>query len=104
MVLLKQSTNLVQDLYSDLQNQGLEPQDKLTAQSQQNTDAEAQCCFSHGLQQLKNGNLSEAALSYKRAINIQSKAYEYWFNMGLNLFHLSNYEAVLTSSSTSHQS
>ncbi|MBW4562510.1 MAG: tetratricopeptide repeat protein [Mojavia pulchra JT2-VF2] len=90
LVRLDQSTNLVQELASELairkKNSQLVTEPKIDR---------AQAWFYQGLQQAKTGDLLGAIASYDQAIELKPNFYEYWFNRGLTLFHLEHFvEAV----------
>ncbi|MDF5723507.1 MAG: tetratricopeptide repeat protein [Rhizonema sp. PD37] len=58
---------------------------------------DAQALFYQGLQQARNGDLSEAIASYDKAIEINPDACEYWFNRGLILFYLEKFPSAIAS-------
>jgi len=89
LVRLEQSSNLAQQLASDV---GMET----LAQSQTHLER-SQTWFYQGLQQAKKGELSEAITSYDKAIEINPRSYEYWFNRGLTLFYLSDFAKAIAS-------
>ncbi|MBW4644048.1 MAG: tetratricopeptide repeat protein [Goleter apudmare HA4340-LM2] len=92
LVRLDQSTNLVQDLATELAIQRSTP--KAIVQQHSN---QAQSWFYQGLQQAKTGDLLGAIASYERAIEMQPDFYEYWFNRGLMLFHLEQFAEAIAS-------
>ncbi|MEA5504917.1 tetratricopeptide repeat protein [Halotia wernerae UHCC 0503] len=91
LVRLDQSTNLVQQLASNLAI----PTSQTPAI---NTNlSNAQAWFYQGLQQAKTGDLLGAIASYNQAIEIQPDSHEYWFNRGLTLFHLKHFAEAIAS-------
>ncbi len=58
---------------------------------------QAQALFYQGLQQARNGDLSEAIASYDKAIEIKPDADEYWFNRGLVLLYLEEFTEAIAS-------
>jgi tetratricopeptide (TPR) repeat protein len=89
LVKLEQSSSLAQQLALGVGMQ-------TTAQSQTHLER-SQAWFYQGLQQAKTGQLSEAIISYDKAIEINPYSYEYWFNRGLTLFYLRNFVEAITS-------
>ncbi|WP_016952200.1 tetratricopeptide repeat protein [Anabaena sp. PCC 7108] len=94
VVRLEQSTNLVQQLASELairDSQAIieRPSFQLTVTNQ------AQAWFFQGLQQAKSGDLLGALAFYNQATKLQPEACEYWFNQGLTLFHLQRFEEAI---------
>ncbi|MEA5604261.1 CHAT domain-containing protein [Nostoc sp. UHCC 0252] len=97
-VKLDQSTNLVQQLASNLAVQssnspGIE-------RHSDNPITNAQGWFYQGLQQAKTGDLLGAIASYDQAIELQPQFSEYWFNRGLTLFHLERFDEAIASYET----
>lgn len=92
LVRLDESTNLVQDLASELAVYRSTPKAIEQPQNQR-----AQSLFYQGLQQAKTGDLLAAIASYDQAIELQPDYYEYWFNRGLTLFHLEQYAEAIAS-------
>ena len=93
MVRLEQSTNLVEQLASDLairdgQIVG-QPRSEIFVPHQ------AETLFSQGLQQAKSGNLLAALALYERASQLQPQVYEYWLHQGLVLFHLHRFTEAI---------
>ncbi len=86
VVRLEQSTNLVQQLASDLAIRDRQLVQQPTSQIVVANQAET--LFYEGLQQAKAGNLLTALALYERASQLQPDAYEYWFNQGLTLSYL----------------
>ncbi|MEA5554219.1 tetratricopeptide repeat protein [Anabaena cylindrica UHCC 0172] len=96
VVRLEQSTNLVQQLASELairESQAMieRPSFQLTVTNQ------AQAWFYQGLQQAKSGDLLGALAFYNQATKMQPEDHEYWFNQGLTLFHLQRLEEAIAS-------
>ncbi|MBK1988955.1 tetratricopeptide repeat protein [Sphaerospermopsis aphanizomenoides BCCUSP55] len=95
VVRLEQSTNLVQQLASELalrdERQAIiqRPSFQLTVTNQ------AQAWFYQGLQQAKSGDLLGALAFYNQATKLQPESAEYWFNQGLTLFHLQRFEEAI---------
>lgn len=101
VVRLEQSTNLVQQLASELalrdayggqrQTQAIvqRPSFQITVANQ------AQQWFYQGLQEAKAGDLMAALTFYGQAIKLQPDYYDYWFNQGLTLFHLQRFEEAI---------
>ena len=93
MVRLEQSTNLVEQLASDLairDGQIVEqPRSEIFVPHQ------AETLFSQGLQQAKSGNLLAALALYERASQLQPQVYEYWLHQGLVLFHLHRFTEAI---------
>lgn len=83
LVRLDQSTNLVQELATELAIYKSSP----NLITDQKTDR-AQSLFYHGLQLAKTGDLLGAIAAYDQAIELKPNSDEYWFNRGLTLFHL----------------
>lgn len=92
---LEQSTNLVQQLASELairnEHQALiqHPSFQLTVTNQ------AQAWFYQGLQQAKSGDLLGALAFYNQATKLEPESAEYWFNQALTLFHLKRFEEAI---------
>ncbi|MUH01305.1 tetratricopeptide repeat protein [Scytonema sp. UIC 10036] len=99
LVRLEQSTNLVQQLASDLGIQSTEPSANTNLLNEQLylTEERAQALFYEGLTAAKAGNLSEAIIYYNKAIEINPTSHEYWFNRGLTLFYLKYFTEALAS-------
>ncbi|TAF10153.1 MAG: tetratricopeptide repeat protein [Nostocales cyanobacterium] len=95
VVRLEQSTNLVQQLASELairdQRQAIiqRPSFQLTVTNQ------AEVWFYQGLQQAKSGDLLGALAFYNQATKLQPDSPAYWFNQGLSLFHLQRFEEAI---------
>ncbi|MBD2627006.1 CHAT domain-containing protein [Trichormus variabilis] len=94
VVRLEQSTNLVQQLASELairDSQAIieRPSFQLTVTNQ------AQAWFYQGLQQAKSGDLLGALAFYNQATKLEPESHEYWFNQGLTLFHLQRFEEAI---------
>ncbi|QLE41043.1 tetratricopeptide repeat protein [Nostoc sp. C052] len=98
-VRLDQSTNLVQQLASDLAVQSSNSSGSIERHSD-NPITHAQGWFYQGLQQAKTGDLLGAIASYDQAIAMQPEFSEYWFNRGLTLFHLERFEEAIASYET----
>ncbi|WP_017655217.1 tetratricopeptide repeat protein [Fortiea contorta] len=92
LVRLDQSTNLVQELASELAIY----RSSTSLVTEQESDR-AQSLFYQGLQQAKTGDLSGAIASYDQAIKLQPHFYEYWFNRGLTLFHIGEFTEAIAS-------
>ncbi|MEH2023393.1 CHAT domain-containing protein [Nostoc sp.] len=101
-VRLDQSTNLVQQLASDLAVQSSNSPGIIERHSD-NPITHAQGWFYQGLQQAKTGDLLGAIASYDQAIELQPDFSEYWFNRGLTLFHLERFEEAIASYETATQ-
>ncbi|WP_193195947.1 CHAT domain-containing protein [Nostoc sp. MG11] len=98
---LDQSTNLVQQLASNLAIQtGNTPSIVERQTHQSNAVAPDQAWFYQGLQQAKTGDLLGAIASYDKAIELQPNYHEYWFNRGLTLFHLERFTEAITAYET----
>ena len=95
VVRLEQSTNLVQQLASELaipdERQALiqRPSFQITVTNQ------AQAWFYQGLQQAKSGDLLGALAFYNQATKLEPESAEYWFNQALTLFHLKRFEEAI---------
>ncbi|MEH2081973.1 MAG: tetratricopeptide repeat protein [Nostoc sp.] len=98
-VKLDQSTNLVQQLASDLAVQSSNSPD-IIERNNDNPIIHAQGWFYQGLSQAKTGDLLGAIASYDQAIELQPGFSEYWFNRGLTLFHLERFEEAIASYQT----
>ncbi|QHG20061.1 tetratricopeptide repeat protein [Nostoc sp. ATCC 53789] len=98
-VKLDQSTNLVQQLASNLAVQSSNSPGIIERHSD-NPITNAQGWFYQGLSQAKTGDLLGAIASYDRAIELQPEVSEYWFNRGLTLFHLERFEDAIASYET----
>ncbi|MBN3905247.1 MAG: tetratricopeptide repeat protein [Nostoc sp. NMS1] len=98
-VKLDQSTNLVQQLASNLAVQSSNSPGIIERHSD-NPITNAQGWFYQGLQQAKTGDLLGAIASYDQAIELQPEVSEYWFNRGLTLFHLERFEEAIASYET----
>ncbi|MEH2442736.1 CHAT domain-containing protein [Nostoc sp.] len=98
-VRLDQSTNLVQQLASNLAVQSSNSPGTIERHSD-NPITHAQGWFYQGLQQAKTGDLLGAIASYDQAIELQPEFSEYWFNRGLTLFHLERFEEAIASYET----
>lgn len=98
-VKLDQSTNLVQQLASDLAVQSSNSPGIIERHSD-NPITHAQGWFYQGLQQAKTGDLLGAIASYDQAIEMQPEFSEYWFNRGLTLFHLERFDEAIASYET----
>ncbi|OYD93358.1 hypothetical protein CDG76_22115 [Nostoc sp. 'Peltigera membranacea cyanobiont' 210A] len=98
-VRLDQSTNLVQQLASDLAVQSSNSPGIIERHSD-NPITHAQGWFYQGLQQAKTGDLLGAIASYDQAIEMQPEFSEYWFNRGLTLFHLERFDEAIASYET----
>ncbi|MEH2285489.1 MAG: tetratricopeptide repeat protein [Nostoc sp.] len=101
-VRLDQSTNLVQQLASDLAVQSSNSPGIIERHSD-NPITHAQGWFYQGLSQAKTGDLLGAIASYDQAIELQPDFSEYWFNRGLTLFHLERFEEAIASYETATQ-
>ncbi|MTJ07304.1 tetratricopeptide repeat protein [Anabaena sp. UHCC 0204] len=88
VVRLEQSTNLVQQLASDLAIRDSQTSQIVVAN-------QAEILFYEGLQQAKSGNLLAALALYEQASQIESGAYEYWFNQGLTLYYLQRFPEAI---------
>ncbi|MCC5648308.1 tetratricopeptide repeat protein [Nostoc sp. XA013] len=103
-VRLDQSTNLIQQLASNLAVQGSTPNSPgIIERHSDNPITNAQGWFYQGLQQAKTGDLLGAIASYDQAIELQPKFSEYWFNRGLTLFHLERFDEAIASYETATQ-
>ncbi|MEH1785798.1 MAG: tetratricopeptide repeat protein [Nostoc sp.] len=98
-VRLDQSTNLVQQLASDLAVQSSNSSASIERHGD-NPITHAQGWFYQGLQQAKTGDLLGAIASYDQAIEMQPEFSEYWFNRGLTLFHLERFDEAIASYET----
>ncbi|MBN3957927.1 tetratricopeptide repeat protein [Nostoc sp. NMS8] len=98
-VRLDQSTNLVQQLASDLAVQSSNSSGSIERHSD-NPITHAQGWFYQGLSQAKTGDLLGAIASYDQAIAMQPEFSEYWFNRGLTLFHLERFEEAIAAYET----
>ncbi|MEH2120283.1 CHAT domain-containing protein [Nostoc sp.] len=101
-VRLDQSTNLVQQLASNLAVQSSNSPGIIERHSD-NPITQAQTWFYQGLSQAKTGDLLSAIASYDQAIKLQPKFSEYWFNRGLTLFHLERFDEAIASYETATQ-
>jgi len=100
-VRLDQSTNLVQQLASNLAIQAGNSPNIIEQQTYlSNTVAPDQAWFYQGLQQAKAGDLLGAIASYDKAIELQPNYHEYWFNRGLTLFHLERFTEAIAAYET----
>ncbi|BDI15575.1 hypothetical protein ANSO36C_13770 [Nostoc cf. commune SO-36] len=95
-VRLDQSTNLVQQLASNLAVQSSNSPG-IIERHNDNPITHAQGWFYQGLSQAKTGDLLGAIASYDQAIALQPEFSEYWFNRGLTLFHLERFEEAIAS-------
>ncbi|MBD2529434.1 tetratricopeptide repeat protein [Nostoc flagelliforme FACHB-838] len=95
-VRLDQSTNLVQQLASNLAVQSSNSPG-IIERHNDNPITHAQGWFYQGLSQAKTGDLLGAIGSYDKAIELQPEFSEYWFNRGLTLFHLERFEEAIAS-------
>ncbi|MBD2729445.1 tetratricopeptide repeat protein [Nostoc sp. FACHB-892] len=103
-VRLDQSTNLIQQLASNLAVQGSTPSSPgIIERHSDNPITNAQGWFYQGLSQAKTGDLLGAIASYDQAIELQPKSSEYWFNRGLTLFHLERFDEAIASYETATQ-
>ena len=93
VVRLEQSTNLVQQLASELAIRDGQIVQQSTSQIVVTNPAES--LFYEGLQQAKAGDLLTALALYERASQIQPQVYEYWFNQGLALFYLQRFSEAI---------
>ncbi|MEH2382587.1 MAG: tetratricopeptide repeat protein [Nostoc sp.] len=98
-VRLDQSTNLVQQLASNLAVQGSNSPGIIERHSD-NPVTQAQAWFYQGLSQAKTGDLLGAIASYDQATELQPEFPEYWFNRGLTLFHLERFDEAIASYQT----
>ncbi|MEH2152014.1 CHAT domain-containing protein [Nostoc sp.] len=98
-VRLDQSTNLVQQLASNLAVQSSNSPGIIERHSD-NPITHAQGWFYQGLSQAKTGDLLGALASYDQAIELQPDFSEYWFNRGLTLFHLERFDEAIASYET----
>ncbi|MEH2406820.1 CHAT domain-containing protein [Nostoc sp.] len=98
-VRLDQSTNLVQQLASNLAVQSSNSPGIIERHSD-NPITQAQTWFYQGLSQAKTGDLLSAIASYDQAIELQPEFSEYWFNRGLTLFHLERFDEAIASYQT----
>jgi CHAT domain-containing protein/tetratricopeptide (TPR) repeat protein len=101
-VRLDQSTNLVQQLASNLAVQSSNSPGIIERHSD-NPITDAQGWFYQGLQQAKTGDLLGAIASYDQAIELEPEFSEYWFNRGLTLFHLERFDEAIASYQTATQ-
>ena len=92
MVRLEQSTNLVEQLASDL---AIRDDQIVQLRSEIFVPHQAETLFYQGLQQAKSGNLLAALALYQCASQLQPQVYEYWWHQGLVLFYLHRFiEAI----------
>ncbi|MCC5660225.1 tetratricopeptide repeat protein [Nostoc sp. XA010] len=98
-VKLDQSTNLVQQLASNLAVQSSNSPGIIERHGD-NPVTQAQGWFYQGLSQAKTGDLLGAIASYDQAIKLQPEFSEYWFNRGLTLFHLERFDEAIASYET----
>jgi tetratricopeptide (TPR) repeat protein len=93
VVRLEQSSNLVQQLASELAI----PDGQIVEQSRSEIvePNQAETLFYQGLQQAKAGDLLTALDFYERASQIQPQVYDYWFNQGLILFYLQRFPEAI---------
>ncbi|MEH2436903.1 MAG: tetratricopeptide repeat protein [Nostoc sp.] len=101
-VRLDQSTNLVQQLASNLAVQSSNSPGIIERHSD-NPVTQAQGWFYQGLSQAKTGDLLGALASYDQAIELQPEFSEYWFNRGLTLFHLERFDEAIACYETATQ-
>ncbi|MDZ8226957.1 CHAT domain-containing protein [Nostoc sp. ChiVER01] len=101
-VKLDQSTNLVQQLASNLAVQSSNSPG-IIEQHGNDPVTQAQGWFYQGLSQAKTGDLLGAIASYDQAIELQPEFSEYWFNRGLTLFHLERFDEAIASYETATQ-
>lgn len=101
-VKLDQSTNLVQQLASNLAVQSSNSPGIIERHGD-NPVTQAQGWFYQGLSQAKTGDLLGAIASYDQAIKLQPEFSEYWFNRGLTLFHLERFDEAIASYETATQ-
>ncbi|MBG1265838.1 CHAT domain-containing protein [Nostoc sp. WHI] len=101
-VRLDQSTNLVQQLASNLAVQG-NNSPGIIERHGDNPITQAQGWFYKGLSQAKTGDLLGAIASYAQAIELQPQFSEYWFNRGLTLFHLERFDEAIAAYETATQ-
>ncbi|HYX12916.1 MAG TPA: tetratricopeptide repeat protein [Nostoc sp.] len=101
-VKLDQSTNLVQQLASNLAVQSSNSPGIIERHGD-NPVTHAQGWFYQGLSQAKTGDLLGAIASYDHAIELQPEFSEYWFNRGLTLFHLERFDEAIASYETATQ-
>ncbi|WP_155962967.1 tetratricopeptide repeat protein [Dolichospermum circinale] len=92
MVRLEQSTNLVEQLASDL---AIRDRQIVQLRSEIFVPRQAETLFSQGLQQAKSGNLLAALALYQCASQLQPQVYEYWWHQGLVLFHLHRFTEAI---------
>jgi CHAT domain-containing protein/Flp pilus assembly protein TadD len=98
-VRLDQSSNLVQQLASDLAVQSSNFSGIIERYGDDPV-SQAQGWFFQGLQQAKTGDLLGAIASYDQAIELQPEISEYWFNRGLTLFHLERFNEAIAAYET----
>ncbi|MEH1844829.1 MAG: tetratricopeptide repeat protein [Nostoc sp.] len=98
-VRLDQSTNLVQQLASNLAVQSSNSPG-INERHGDEPVTQAQGWFYQGLSQAKTGDLLGAIASYDQAIELQPEFSEYWFNRGLTLFHLERFDEAIASYET----
>ena len=101
-VRLDQSTNLVQQLASNLAVQSSNSPGIIERHGDDPV-TQAQAWFYQGLSQAKTGDLLGAIASYDKAIELQAEFSEYWFNRGLTLFHLERFDEAIASYETATQ-
>ncbi|WP_371417487.1 tetratricopeptide repeat protein [Anabaena sp. UHCC 0187] len=93
VVRLEQSTNLAQQLASELAIRDSQivqqPTSKIVVTNQ------AEIFFYEGLKQAKSGDLLTALALYERASQLQPEVYEYWFNQGLTLSYLQRFTEAI---------
>ncbi len=92
MVRLEQSTNLVEQLASDL---AIRDGQIVQLTSEIFVPHQAETLFYQGLQQAKSGNLLAALALYQCASQLQPQVYEYWWHQGLVLLHLHRFTEAI---------
>ncbi len=90
LVRLDQSTNLVQELATELAVYRSSPT-VIVGHDQ------AQSLFYQGLQQARSGDLLGAIAFYDQALELKPNSDKYWFNRGLTLFHLEQFAEAIAS-------
>jgi tetratricopeptide (TPR) repeat protein len=93
VVRLEQSTNLAQQLASELAIR--DGQIVQQGRSEIVVANPAETLFYEGLQHAKAGDLLTALTFYEQASQIEPEVYEYWLNQGLTLFYLQRFPEAI---------
>ena len=96
LVRLDESANLVQQLASGLETPESEVIRELAIANERAAKS-AEGFYYQGLAEARAGNLESAVELYEQAVQIKPDVHEYWFNLGLTLFHLSDLEGAIAS-------